>query len=61
VLLRKGAPVAQLVPSGEKICFGRDLAASLATAGLTDKELKAWRNDLQASRKTLKAPETKWK
>jgi antitoxin (DNA-binding transcriptional repressor) of toxin-antitoxin stability system len=61
VLLKNGAPVAQLVPNPEKVCFGSDLAAVLSTARLTDKESKAWRRDLQASRKTLKAPKDKWK
>jgi antitoxin (DNA-binding transcriptional repressor) of toxin-antitoxin stability system len=61
VLLKNGAPVAQLVPNKEKVCSGRDLAAVLSTARLTDSESKAWRRDLQASRKTLKAPKDKWK
>ena len=60
VLLKNGAPVAQLVPSNDKVCSGRELAAILAKARLTDKESKAWRRDLQASRKTLKVPENKW-
>jgi antitoxin (DNA-binding transcriptional repressor) of toxin-antitoxin stability system len=49
-----GSPVAQLVPNKEKVCTGSDLAAILSTARLTDKESKAWRRDLKASRKTLK-------
>jgi antitoxin (DNA-binding transcriptional repressor) of toxin-antitoxin stability system len=61
VLLKNGVPVAQLAPSSEKVCFGRDLAAILAKARLTDKESKAWRIDLQASRQALKRPENKWK
>ena len=61
VLLKNGAPVAQLVPNKEKVCSGRDLAAVLSTARLTDRESKAWRRDLQASRKTLKDPKDKWK
>jgi antitoxin (DNA-binding transcriptional repressor) of toxin-antitoxin stability system len=61
VLLKNGSPVAQLVPSKEKICSGRDLAAVLNTVRLSDSEAKAWRGDLQASRKTLKGPKDKWK
>ena len=61
MLLKNGIPVAQLVPNKEKACSGRDLAAVLSTARLTDGESKAWRRDLQASRKTLKAPKDKWK
>jgi antitoxin (DNA-binding transcriptional repressor) of toxin-antitoxin stability system len=60
VLLKNGAPVAQLVPNPEKVCTGSDLAAILGTARLTDKESKAWRRDLQTSRKTLKDPKDKW-
>jgi antitoxin (DNA-binding transcriptional repressor) of toxin-antitoxin stability system len=54
VLLKNGSPVAQLVPNKEKVCTGSDLAAILSTARLTDRESKAWRRDLQASRKALK-------
>jgi antitoxin (DNA-binding transcriptional repressor) of toxin-antitoxin stability system len=61
VLLKNGAAVAQIVPNKEKVCTGRDLAAILSTARLTDRESKAWRRDLQASRKTLKDPKDKWK
>jgi len=61
VLLKNGAPVAQLVPNKEKVCTGIDLAAILSTARLADRESKAWRGDLQASRKTLKDAKDKWK
>jgi antitoxin (DNA-binding transcriptional repressor) of toxin-antitoxin stability system len=61
VLLKNGTPVAQLVPNKEKVCSGRDLAAILNTTRLSDSESKAWRRDLQASRKTLKGPKDKWK
>jgi antitoxin (DNA-binding transcriptional repressor) of toxin-antitoxin stability system len=54
VLLKNGTPVAQLVPNKEKVCSGRDLAAILSAVRLSDGESKAWRRDLQASRKTLK-------
>lgn len=61
MLLKNGTPVAQLVPNKEKVCSGRDLAAVLNTTRLSDSESKAWRRDLQASRKTLKGPKDKWK
>jgi antitoxin (DNA-binding transcriptional repressor) of toxin-antitoxin stability system len=61
VLLKNGTPVAQLVPNKEKVCSGRDLAAILNTTRLSDSESKAWRRDLQDSRKTLKGPKDKWK
>ena len=61
VLLKNGTPVAQLVPNKEKVCSGRDLAAILNTTRLSDSESKAWRRELQASRKTLKGPKDKWK
>jgi antitoxin (DNA-binding transcriptional repressor) of toxin-antitoxin stability system len=54
VLFKNGIAVAQIVASNEKICTGQDLAAILNTARLTNRESKAWRRDLQASRKTLR-------
>ena len=61
VLLKNGLPVAQLGPSDEKVCTGRELAAALATVALTEVEAKAWRRDLEVSRKSLPAPVDKWK
>jgi antitoxin (DNA-binding transcriptional repressor) of toxin-antitoxin stability system len=61
VLLKNGLPVAQLVPSHEKVCTGRDLAAALGKTKLTDAESKAWRRDLRSGRKILKAPADKWR
>ena len=61
VLLKNGTPVAQLVPNKEKVCSGRYLAAILNTVRLSNSESKAWRRDLQASRKTLKEPKDKWR
>jgi hypothetical protein len=61
VLLKNGLPVAQLAPSNEKVCSGRDLAAALAKSKLTDEESKAWRRDLRSARKTLKAPADRWR
>ena len=61
VLLKNGVPVARLVPDNEKVCTGRDLAEALARIELTSEDAKAWRRDLQAARRTLKAPADKWR
>jgi len=61
VLLKNGVPFARLVPDGEKVCSGRQLAQALAGTALTAEESKAWRRDLQTARKTLKAPADKWR
>lgn len=61
VLLKNGLPMARLVPDSEKVCSGSDLAAALVKTGLTDREWKTWRRDLQTARKTLKAPVDKWR
>jgi antitoxin (DNA-binding transcriptional repressor) of toxin-antitoxin stability system len=60
VLLKNGTPVAQLTPNLEKVCSGRDLAAALERAKLTDQEARDWRRDLQAARDGLIGPENKW-
>jgi hypothetical protein len=44
----------------EKVCAGRDLAEALAGTELPEGEARAWRRDLLAARKTLKAPVNKW-
>ncbi|MGA3128486.1 MAG: hypothetical protein ABSD13_17425 [Candidatus Korobacteraceae bacterium] len=61
VLLRNGSPVARLVPDGGKTCSGRDLALVLRQTQLAENEARAWRRDLQAARRTLKAPGDKWR
>lgn len=61
VLLRNGSPVARLVPDDVKVCSGRDLALVLGKTQLPEDEARAWRRDLQAARKTLKAPDDKWR
>ena len=61
VLLKNGVPVARLVPDNEKVCTGRDLVEALARTELTSEDAKAWRRDLQAARRTLKAPSDKWR
>ena len=55
VLVKNGAPFARLTPDEEKVCTGRDLAEALDKAHLTKSEAKAWRRDLRAARKRLKA------
>ncbi len=61
VLLKNGSPVARLVPDSEKVCAGSDLAQVLAEAQLSHDEARAWRQDVEAARKTLKPPADKWK
>jgi antitoxin (DNA-binding transcriptional repressor) of toxin-antitoxin stability system len=61
VLLKNGTPFARLVPDREKVCFGRDLTKALSNTELTAGEARAWRRDLQAARKRLKAPVDRWR
>jgi antitoxin (DNA-binding transcriptional repressor) of toxin-antitoxin stability system len=61
VLLKNGSPVARLVPDGEKICLGRDLAQVLAGTQLSDEEAKGWRRDVQAARRTVEPPADRWR
>jgi antitoxin (DNA-binding transcriptional repressor) of toxin-antitoxin stability system len=61
VLLKNGSPVARLVPDDEKVCVGRELAEALAKTQLPEDEARDWRRDLQAARKTLKAPADRWR
>jgi antitoxin (DNA-binding transcriptional repressor) of toxin-antitoxin stability system len=58
VLLRKGIPFARLTPDHEKVCLGRDLANALSNVKLPREEARAWRRDLLAARKKLKARST---
>ena len=60
VLLKNGSPVARLVPDGEKVCIGRDLAEVLAKTTLSEDEASSWHRDLQIARKALKSPSDKW-
>jgi len=60
VLLKNGEPVARLVPDGEKICTGRDLAEALGKVHLSVDEAKAWRRDLRRACKRLKPPRDLW-
>jgi len=52
--------VARLIPDGEKLCLGRDLAEVLAQAELSAEEASAWYRDLRTAGKTLKSPSDKW-
>jgi len=45
----------------EKVCTGLELAKALAKVRLSENEAKAWRRDLRAARKMLKAPADKWR
>jgi hypothetical protein len=44
----------------EKVCTESELAKALAKARLSDDGAEAWRRDLRAARKMLKAPVDKW-
>jgi hypothetical protein len=45
----------------EKVCTGWELAEALAKVRLSDDGAKAWRRDLRAARKRLKAQPDKWR
>lgn len=60
VLMKDGVPFARLVPAGQPVCRGSDLAAVLASEELPDEEARAWNRDLKAAREKLKAPPDKW-
>lgn len=60
VLLKNGTPVARLVPDGEKVCLGRDLARVLRRVELPADEAVAWNRDLKNARKQLKPQPDKW-
>ena len=61
VLLKNGSPYARLVPDDEKVCTGHALSEVLGGSELSEDEAKAWRRDLRAARKALKAPIDKWR
>ena len=61
VLLKNGSPVARLVPDGEKVCLGRDLAKALRRVELPTDESVAWNRDLKKARKRLKPQPDKWR
>jgi len=53
VLLKRGKPVARLVPVDEKVGLGRDLAKALARTKMSVAEAKAWHRDLTRARARL--------
>jgi prevent-host-death family protein len=63
-LVKNGKVVARIVPATgptkRKVCKGRALAAAVAKAHLSRDEARAWRRDLKAARRRLKAPTDKW-
>lgn len=61
VLIEDGKPRARLAPEHEKVCYGRDLAKVLKRLELPSREAKAWRRDLRAAHRLLKAPANKWR
>lgn len=61
VLTKNGEAVARIVPANEKTCTGKELAESLAQNRLGEREARAWRGNLRAARKQLKAPAEKWR
>lgn len=50
VLLKNGVPFARLVPAGEPVCRGKELADALAQAELSPAQARVWHRDLQAAR-----------
>jgi hypothetical protein len=54
-------PFTQLVSDNERACVGRQLAGALSKINLHGSEARAWRRDLKAARKALKAPADKWR
>ena len=61
VLLKNGEPFARLVPDGEKVCAGRDLAEALSKTDLPENEARTWRRDLRTARRRLKPPPNRWR
>lgn len=61
VLVKNGKPLARLVPEGEKICTGKELAEALAHVELSTIEAVAWGKNLTKTRKALKTPGDKWR
>jgi hypothetical protein len=61
VLLKNGSPMARLVPDGEKICLGSDLAEVLRKIELPTDAAKAWNRDLRIGRKRLKPLTDRWR
>ena len=60
VLLKNGKPFARLVPEGERVCTGRELAKAIGKADLSAGEARAWQKDIAVARRRLAAPREKW-
>lgn len=60
LLVKNGIPFARLVPAGLPVCRGKELAEALADVDLPQEEAIAWKNDLEAARRALKAPSDLW-
>ena len=60
VLMKNGRPFAQLVPAGERVCTGRELAGALQRVPLSPAESRAWAKDMAVARRRLKTPADKW-
>jgi antitoxin (DNA-binding transcriptional repressor) of toxin-antitoxin stability system len=60
VLVKNGSPVARIVPDGGKLCDGNSLAEAIRTSPLSSDEVKAWRKETGAARKSVKTPMDKW-
>ena len=61
VLVKNGVPFARLVPAGQPVCRGRDLAQALDSVDLSQADARAWNRDLKAARKKLKPLADKWR
>lgn len=61
VLTRNGEPIARITPDRQKHCTGKELAEALAEVDLSPEDAKAWYDDLQQARKSLRPPEDKWR
>lgn len=61
VLLKSGAPMARIVPDGEKVCTGEDLAVAISEAKISAEELRFWHRDLRGARVRLKPVADKWR
>lgn len=60
ILVKNGKPLARIVPDGEKVCTGKDLAEALADVELTPEERASWQKDRTQAHKALKTPKNKW-
>lgn len=60
LLTKNGVAFARLVPAGNDVCTGADLAAALAGARLSEEETEVWQRDLRDARQGLKMPESRW-